>query len=137
MKAKGCVRVLIGGLLVWAAIAKIATPSIFFGALLGYELPAPEIALRLLAVTLPWFELICGLALLANFWPETIRPLTVLLCVGFVVALTQALIRGLAIDCGCFGGSRSHWFNTPEFALARAALLCLGSLYLWIASDEN
>ncbi len=132
MNTRGTIvlRIFVGGLLLWAGIAKLAAPTAFFGALLGYELPLPETALRLVTVTLPWLEILCGGALLADFWPETVRPLTVALTLSFVVAIGQALVRGLDIDCGCFGGSKNAFWNTPGVALARALLMTIAALAL-------
>jgi putative oxidoreductase len=131
MKLTTLIRWIIGAVFIWAAIAKLLAPNQFFGSLLGYELPIAETILRLIVVTLPWFELACGVALLGNLWPETIRPLVGILCAIFLVAITQALIRGFSIDCGCFGGSEHSWFNQPLFALGRTTLLLAGSLFLW------
>jgi hypothetical protein len=52
------------------------------------------------------------------------------LCAVFVVVLGQALVRGLNIDCGCFGPALSGWWDRPVFALPRAILLLAASLWL-------
>ena len=124
------VRLVLAGLFLWAGIAKLADPTRFFGALLGYELPVPESWLRFVAVTLPWLECLCGGCLLLHVWPETIRPLTTLLCLVFLVLLSQALLRGLDVDCGCFGGKHIAWYNQPLPAWLRALAVSIGSLYL-------
>lgn len=108
----------------------------FFGALLAYELPLGEFVLRGGAVILPWLELVCGTALLGNVWPETLRPLVFVQCLGFVLVLGQALGRGLEVSCGCFGGSADHWSAQPAAALARASLLLAGAGYLLVARDR-
>ncbi|HRE80544.1 MAG TPA: MauE/DoxX family redox-associated membrane protein, partial [Opitutaceae bacterium] len=64
-------RLVLGGIFIWAGVAKLIEPDRFFLALLGYELPLPEVVLRLIAITLPWLECLCGGALLLNFWPDT------------------------------------------------------------------
>jgi len=52
---------------------------------------------------LPWLELVCGLSLLTGFWPESTLGVILLLMAVFLAATGQAWVRGLEIDCGCFG----------------------------------
>jgi putative oxidoreductase len=123
-------RLLLGALFLWSGLAKLAHPAAFFSALLDYELPLPDALLRLVAIALPWLEALCGLALALNRWPETVRPLVAALCALFALALGQALLRGLKIDCGCFGPSVDGWWDRPAFALLRTAGLLAASLWL-------
>ena len=126
----GLVFVVAGGM-------KAAHPSDFFSDLLGFGLPLPELFLRLVAVGLPWLEVFTGLGLVLNFWPETIRPLVAFLYLVFVVMLGQAVIRGLDLNCGCFGASGQGWFERPDVALVRALLLFAASLYVAAERREN
>jgi len=123
-------RWLVGVLLLWAGLAKVAAPAAFFGALLGYELPLPEPFLRLTAITLPWLEVILGTALLIDVWPETVRPLSVALCGIFVLAVAQACVRGLDVSCGCFGSADvERWIDRPCIAVVRTLALLAAALY--------
>jgi len=131
------VRIALAIVFLWAGWAKLIDPSRFFGALLGYDLPISESVLRFIAVTLPWLECLCGAALLVNVWPETVRPLTLFLGGLFVALLSQALLRGLNVDCGCFGGSSHAWFNQPLIAWLRAIALTIGALYLWLDGTKR
>jgi hypothetical protein len=132
----GC-RWVLGVVFLVAGGAKIAHPAGFFSDLLGFRVPLPEIILRLVAVALPWLEAIAGLGLLLNFWRETIRPLVALLYLVFVVMLGQAVIRGLDLNCGCFGSSGQGWFERPDVALGRAVLLFAAALYVAAERREN
>jgi len=58
--------------------------------------------MKLVAITLPWVELLCGLLLLANLWIDTALVATFGLLLVFVLLTAQAWIRGLNISCGCF-----------------------------------
>jgi hypothetical protein len=60
---------------------------------------------NVLAVTIPWIELIAGLALIANVKPRGGRVVYTVLMTLFTVAVIAALARGLSFDCGCFGKS--------------------------------
>ena len=55
------------------------------------------------AMGLPSFEIACGLLLLGP-WTRRVGALAVaLIVVVFFIALSSALLRGLTLDCGCFG----------------------------------
>jgi len=46
--------------------------------------------------------------------------------------LVQAVLRGLDLNCGCFGAAGRGWFERPDVALVRASLLFAASLYLMV-----
>jgi uncharacterized membrane protein YphA (DoxX/SURF4 family) len=75
-------RWLLGALMLWAAVSKLAQPTDFLGSIYAYQLPLPRSLLQLVAVVLPWLELLCGLLLIVNVWSET-ALVTVLDCSWF------------------------------------------------------
>ena len=93
---------LLGVLMLWAAISKLANPTDFLGSIYAYQLPLPKGLLQATAVVLPWLELLCGLLLVAGLWVETALILITGLLAVFVLATGQAWMRGLEIGCGCF-----------------------------------
>jgi putative oxidoreductase len=95
-------RWFLGLILLWAAVSKLANPEAFLGSILAYELPLPRGVLQLVAVVLPWMELLCGLMLLANMWTSSALAWVTALMAVFVIATGQAWVRGLSISCGCF-----------------------------------
>lgn len=123
-------RCVLGAVFIAAGVSKIVHPAVFFGDLLSYRVPLPELFLRMVAVWLPWLEVAAGLGLLLDFWAETVRPVVAVLCLVFVVMLTQAVVRGLDLNCGCFGAGAAGWFERPGAALVRALILLVASLYL-------
>jgi uncharacterized membrane protein YphA (DoxX/SURF4 family) len=56
------------------------------------------------AAVLPWLELALGLLLLVGLGVRVAAAASAALLLAFVAGLLQAWARGLAIDCGCFGG---------------------------------
>lgn len=95
------------------AHARSATPD-FAIAIQQYEiLPSPDLAV-LLAVYLPWLEILAAAAL---FLPRVrLGGLTALvgMTLVFLAALISAWARGLHIACGCFGKDEvSPDFTTP------------------------
>ncbi|AHF93812.1 DoxX family protein [Opitutaceae bacterium TAV5] len=130
-------RLALGLLLLWAGLTKLAATREFYLDLLAYRLPLPDSLLRLTAAVFPWLELLVGAGLLANRWREVFRPLAVAITALFVLALGQALVRGLDISCGCFGRPLFAWAATPGFALARALLLLSAALFLHFSTTDK
>jgi putative oxidoreductase len=63
---------------------------------------------NLLAVTLPWIELLTGALLVMGLWRREAAAVAAAMLVSFVVAVSWALANGIDIaNCGCFtvGGS--------------------------------
>lgn len=95
-------RQLLGVLLLWAAVSKLANLTELLGSIYAYQLPLPRTLLQIAAVVLPWVELLAGLLLLAGFWSDTALLIVTGLMGLFVLATGQAWMRGLDITCGCF-----------------------------------
>jgi len=131
--ARLLVRLFLGVMFVWAGAEKIAHPADFFSSLLDYDVPFPAAFLRLVAVALPWLEVLCGVGLIVNVWAETVRPVVAGLCLSFIAMLGEALLRGIDLsNCGCFGPATNHWIDRPSVAFLRAILLFGGSLYIMV-----
>lgn len=133
-------RWLLGALMLWAAVSKLAQPTEFLGSIYAYDLPLPRSWLQLVAVVLPWVELLCGLSLIANVWSETALTAIISLLAVFVLATGQAWSRGLDISCGCFdlkifGADSSaklvKFIESAGFAFCRnLVLVCVAWLLL-------
>jgi hypothetical protein len=130
-------RGMLATIFVVAGALKVANSADFHSDLVAYQTGLPDSILRLIAVVLPWIEVLVGLALGADFWPETIRFLVVGLNFGFVLVLGQALVRGLDLRCGCFGPLTPDWLDQPPVALARASGLLFVSIWLWWVHQVN
>ena len=95
------VRLVLGGLFIYSSMDKLANMPDFAKVIHNYRL-LPVGLENLLAIFLPWLEFITGLFLLiGRFTKGAALIYSAFLCI-FIVALTQALIRGLDISCGCF-----------------------------------
>lgn len=64
----------------------------------------PAFMLSPVAAALPLLELALGLLLLCGFGVRPAAVASALLLAVFIAGVAQAWARGLAIDCGCFGG---------------------------------
>ena len=133
------VRWLLGLLMLWAAVSKLANPTEFLASLYAYQLPLPRLFLQVVAVILPWLELLCGLLLLANVWTESALTAVAGLLAVFVLATGQAWARGLDISCGCFNlkilGLEDHlslvkFLESVSFAFFRNIALTVMAVFL-------
>ena len=109
------VRWILGGVFVYMGFTKAWHPELFLKLLEQYELPRNPLVLNSIAGGLPWFEVFCGLLLLAGV---AVRG-TALLLLGMLLPFTFVVLnRALAIsslqhialcavrfDCGCGGGA--------------------------------
>jgi uncharacterized membrane protein YphA (DoxX/SURF4 family) len=100
--------VALGAVFVYASLDKIAKPRDFARIVYHYQLIGPSehigpLAPNLLAVTLPWVELVAGVLLITGVWRREAAIVTAAMLVVFVVAVGSALVRGIDIEnCGCF-----------------------------------
>lgn len=95
------VQLALGALFVIAAIPKIADPPSFAHMIYNYRI-VPGSLINLMALTMPWVELLAGLALITGVWKRAALGLIGAMLVVFIIAIAINLARGNAIDCGCF-----------------------------------
>ena len=94
-------RIFLGATFLYACYDKILHPEAFAEAVANYRiLPSPLVGL--LAVTLPWVELFCGLFLILGLFIRSSALIGSLMFFVFSIALSSAVLRGIDIDCGCF-----------------------------------
>ena len=97
-------RLIVGGLFIYAAAGKIGDPMKFAEEVRAYQL-APVIVTNLIAILLPWLELIAGALLIVGFWRAEARLLILLMLIGFTFGKISVELRGLNINCGCWGSA--------------------------------
>lgn len=96
-------RLLLGGVFVAAGVPKILDPGAFAVAIRSYELALPEWFVSFSAYALPYAEVLIGLYLVLGLFTKPTAWLTTALMLVFTIALLQGAVRGLDINCGCFG----------------------------------
>ena len=57
---------------------------------------------NIIALTLPWLELLIGIGIILGIYMESLLRLTILLLIMFIFILAQAVYRGIDTNCGCF-----------------------------------
>lgn len=128
-----CLRLLLGGVFLWAGLSKVDAPLATLAAVYSYEVVIPDGLAEFVAAALPWMEILVGLALVTGVMlPAALAWAAVMLC-GFTALTAQAWWRGLPIDCGCMDLSALHpalaVLGTPGGATLRnLGLLMLAGL---------
>jgi uncharacterized membrane protein YphA (DoxX/SURF4 family) len=95
-------RIIIGGIFLISGLAKISDPVRFLLTLREFRL-FPELIVPFLSVYLPWLEFILGLSLVLGVMHRTGALMIAGLNTLFIVAIGSVVLRGIEVDCGCFG----------------------------------
>ncbi len=127
-------RWLLGAIFLYAGITKALDVAVFATAIGRYAM-LPELGNMLLASTLPYLEISTALLLFSGRWLRPAALLSVLMYSMFCVALLTAALRGLSIDCGCFGSAAGAWSSVGVALLRSVSLLGLsGYLFFVLAA---
>lgn len=116
-------RMVIALVFIYAGAEKISDPKSFSQAIYNYRLFPSEI-INLFAIIIPWLELFSGILLLFGICVKENSAIIGTLLFIFIVLILISMIRGLDINCGCFGkGSPVGWKKIGENLLM--LILCL------------
>mgnify|MGYP003547699657 CR=1 FL=1 len=96
------IRLVLGFVFIYAGIEKTLEPGAFANSISNYKL-IPEILINVIAIALPWIELIAGILLLFGVSVKENAMILSTLLTLFIIMISISLIRGLSIECGCFG----------------------------------
>jgi len=129
------VRWILGGVFLYAGILKMQDPQAFADRIADFQI-LPFALVNLLAISLPIAEILVGVLLMIEFWVECMAFAILLLTALFAMAIASALLRGLVIDCGCFG-SGSPSVLKLLLALGRDMLLGTMALFLLVGDWRN
>lgn len=96
-------RLILGGTLIAAGYLKFDELDKSQMAVRAYELLPIPLA-NFMGIFLPFFELAVGILLVLGAATRLSALASGLLMFAFMIGISQAWVRGLSIDCGCFGG---------------------------------
>lgn len=132
-------RVALGCVFIYASLDKIRHPELFAEAVYNYQL-LPEVAVNMVAISLPWLELVSGLFVLLGIWTRGSILLLGGMMLTFFGALGINLARGLDIHCGCFTTQNADPMTILTF-FRDGLFLLLASYLFWLyhigAVDER
>lgn len=125
-------RLILGGVFAYAGAIKILDPGGLAASIRSYGLGLPEWFVSLSAHALPYLEVLLGLYLILGLFTKASAWATNVLMLVFIAALAQGALRGLEIDCGCFGSAAgSAGGSAASSASSSAASTSGGSGGIW------
>lgn len=120
----------VGGVFIYAGWVKVADPAAFARDIGNFHLVPWSVGVAT-AFYLPWLEMICGAALfLGRVRAGAIAILTLLTAV-FIGASVIARLRGINVNCGCFGSASKDMTFGWHLALDLAIVAALLLLWSW------
>lgn len=125
------VRLGLCALFLYAAGLKLLDPGSLAEAISHYRM-LPDALVGPLALGLPLLEVVAGLALLTRGYVRGAAVLSALMLGAFALAMAQSKLRGIDLDCGCFGASSEARVSWTKVTLD----LALAMLALWLVRSE-
>ena len=122
-------RFLLGATFIYASYHKILAPAEFAKVVYGYGLFPGEL-INLIAIVLPFVELIAGLALILGFYPRSAAMIIMAMLIFFILILSLNLARGYEFDCGCFSVNKLFPTESPWDTIARDIILLFLGVYV-------
>lgn len=126
-------RWILGLTFIYASFHKIISPAEFAEIVYGYDL-FPQISINLIAIIVPYLELITGIALVAGIYPRSAAVIINGLLLGYLAALSINFIRGHEFDCGCFSAGQNGHSSSSEVMLIRDAIYFILGLLIILFS---
>ena len=99
-------RLILGVVLIVAGALKVTSPAVSARAVNAFQILPYEVA-RYVGYALPVVEIVVGVLLVTGLFTRLSAAVGGLLMLAFLVGIISAWMRGLSIDCGCFGGGGS------------------------------
>ncbi|MDX2132859.1 MAG: MauE/DoxX family redox-associated membrane protein [Planctomycetota bacterium] len=131
------VRVLLGGLFVFAAIVKLRNPQLFVQGVMAFKI-LPDHLATLTAFVVPWLEVLAGVALILGWWARAGAVVLGGMLLAFIGGMLSVLARDLDVHCSCFGK-----FEIPcsgaigPCHLARNAVLFAMAMYVAVVGPGS
>ncbi len=123
-------RISIGAIFVYAGFVKFEDLGGFADSIYALNV-LPIHAVNVFAFTLPALEIVFGVLLLGNYQTRAAALGVVMLLLLFGFVIGQALMRGIEVQCHCFGYEQSS-SNSIIKLVARDIVLFLSSLWLYL-----
>lgn len=126
-------RLVLGGVWLWAGLAKLPHPQTSVSAVRAYQLLPTGLA-ETVGHVLPWLEVVVGACLVLGLLLRFTGVVSGLLLVAFVIGMISVWSRGIEIDCGCFGSGGPNPDASKQYPweIARdIGLLALSLFLVW------
>lgn len=127
-------RVLLGGVFLFAAYNKIPAVQSFAEAIKGFQVIDADVHPELIiigAFVIPWFELFAGLLLVLGLRARSAALGVGLLLAMFIYALMHVILTDVSADCSCFGDTNVICGSSVGYCqVIRNAVLLIPTGYL-------
>ena len=100
-------RLILGFAFIYASIDKIIDPTLFSDSIDNYHI-TPKSLNNIIALIIPFVELILGICLMLGIYLRGATTLVAILLIWFIFIISQALFRGIDLNCGCFDLSQKN-----------------------------
>jgi len=118
-------RVVLGALFIWAAVTKLPDIAAFAQDVANYRV-IPAALVPIVAAAVVGIELLAGIALVIGVMDRPAAAVLAVLLAAFIALLAQALLRGIDLRCGCFGGDeRASWWTVVRDLVMLAAAVAV------------
>lgn len=94
-------RVYIAWIFLQAGLSKIPDPVLFAENVANYRI-IPFLAINLVAIVIPWLELICAFFLFFGLRIKATTTILLGLLILFTLLVLITIFRGVSMNCGCF-----------------------------------
>jgi uncharacterized membrane protein YphA (DoxX/SURF4 family) len=121
----------LGLIFIYASYHKIIAPADFAKIVYGYDL-FPAGIINLIALFLPFIELVAGLALILGIYPRSAVIIIIGMLAAFIVVLSINLIRGHEFDCGCFSVGETRYLASAESTLIPDIVFLFVGLHIFL-----
>lgn len=130
----------LGGVFLYAAHDKILDPRPLVTIIWNYRILPPG-PVNLMAIYMPWMELLVGLGLVTGFKRRAAAFWGGALLLVFTAALLVNAVRGIDVACGCFSTSATETNNAWLLVLRDMPMLAAAAWMLLLpprrASDNR
>jgi putative oxidoreductase len=124
------IKLVLGITFIYASFHKIEDPAGFAKILYGYSI-FPVFSINILAITIPFIELIAGFSIIMGMVPRSALLIINTMLLLFILAIGFNLLRGHQFDCGCFAVSNQASTMTHISLLIRDLLLLGAGIFMW------
>jgi uncharacterized membrane protein YphA (DoxX/SURF4 family) len=126
-------RLALAAIFIYSAYAKLKAPWFVFAASIDSYRMLPSSATIWIAKTLPWFELFLGVLLVIGFRVRWVAVTCGVLLAGFWLSMLRAYLKGMDIDCGCFGPGE----RISVLTLLRDSLMVILAAVVWWSAGKR
>jgi len=123
-------RVALGAIFVYSAWTKLKDSWALFAMAVDSYQVLPLWGVQWVARTLPWMELAIGVLLMVGRWMRVATVVCSLLLLLFFGLMVRAHLKGMEINCGCFGPGEAISWRT----LLRDGAMVAGALLLAVVT---